>query len=318
MMKKLLTLCLYLCLCMSFTGCSNNTTQEKANYSYISHEELEDLTIPTNSADSMIDTEELKDSTESTMVDDYSIEGTITDDHNKTDKNSSIVTSYLESYDWDQLPAKKSFKELDALAPIPENMEELLNGMYRIDGHELTKQDIIPDNGMSIYYGQDTWENMNDHISIEVGYVDYACPPDNNSGLSKYIDYCVENNIWHIDCLYYKNDPMCLSDILDAIGKPDHVYVREFYNEYYAGREYDIIIVYEYDELSTVFHAYGRTDNLEMDKFIDWLSYNPYSISNVKSKVYSIGYIQEKIGDNDSFDDVYLPWDEKTEYVRLY
>ena len=55
-----------------------------------------------------------------------------------------------------------------------------------------------------------------------------------------------------------------------------------------------------------------------MEKFIDWLSYNPLSISNVKSEVYSIGYIQEKIGDNDSFDDVYLPWNEKTEYVRIF
>lgn len=131
---------LVLCLCLIFTGCGNKQ-ESQVKWSSISQEELDKLTESINHIDDVEDTEESIGSTECTAEDNY----------NKTDKNSSIVMSYLESYDWNQLPVKKSFKELDALAPIHENMEELLNGMYRINGHELTKQDIIPDNGMSIY-----------------------------------------------------------------------------------------------------------------------------------------------------------------------
>ena len=80
---------------------------------------------------------------------------------------------------------------------------------------------------------------------------------------------------------------------MNTLGKPDNVYVTEATTMY---REYNISLIYIYDELTLVCSGHSFPIVSDRDQFIDWLEYNDNEYnSNVDVYVYSDTYIKAKL-----------------------
>ena len=294
-----------MCVCV-LTGCGDTT--EQTTRSSISSEELSELVSSTESTENTLNVEVVDNAAEISTVEDSS----------NQNNESLIVTQYLINYDWDSLPTKKSFKELNVPVPIPTDIEELLSGMYiNPNGDVISINDVVPDTSISVHYNSqpvDIYKTLN----ITVGYADQSLSTESSSGFEKYIDYCINNNIWHIDYNTTGEYPYSLMDVLNDLGCPDRVVAYNENHEQDTFIIYNILIVYEYDSLSIIFETADAPNKSDRDKFTDWLSVNRSGyVSNVKMKVYSNGYIKEKINDGKSLEEVYRYGNWDVQYTTV-
>lgn len=140
-------------------------------------------------------------------------------------------------------------------------------------------------------------------------------------GMDRYIEYCIDNNIWSIkyDQWQYGVDEYSLLDVLYNLGKPDSVYITENTE---VCRDYTISLIYLYDKATLIFGGHMYADISDRDPFMDWLEYHTYP-SNVRMLVYSDGYIMKKLDDGETLEELYgiydyVREDEGTQTSKIY
>lgn len=295
------------------TGCGNKA--QNPQWNSISQEELNKLVTSTESVDSVASTEEPADSVEDTSVDNIA-DITETED---TVKNQ-LITEYLYNYNWDSLPTKKDFKELNIPVQIPADINELISGVYvKFNGTAISLDTITSDNTFDIWY-MNRDPSQYHGLSVRIGFA-----KQNNQGglggMDRYIQYCIDNNIWSIkyDNWQYEANEYSLQDVLYNLGKPDHVYITE---STCALRDYNIRLIYLYDKVTLVFGGHAYADISNRDSFMDWLEYHQYP-SNVGMYVYSDGYIKEKLDTGETLEELYgiydyVSKDETTQTSKIF
>ena len=162
---------------------------------------MDKLTASINHIDDMEDTEE--SITSEQLVETVPIESVSTLDdsmaYNKQEDKPQLITQYLINYNWDSLSKKENFKNLNISVPIIADINELIGGTY-VNGSNtpISSSMITPDTLMNVWYMK--YDGVySGGLPVVVGLSNSLHNTGSVSGIDKYTEYCIDNNIWSIE-----------------------------------------------------------------------------------------------------------------------